>query len=467
MVHHRLALIAVCAAILTAVHGATAQQEVARKAVWIGIGFALEKEIPSVEGTKSERGFRINFVPYGSPAERAGVLVNDVIVGVDGQDFPADEPGKLEGQFRESIMQRMPGDEITLRLIRDSVTKSAQVSGTDVANEELWRNPEAYLLKQPAGATARLTAVHESKVMNIKVLVAERPVGVGGTRKYSSFDVLERTFPKVSRPEEQLANALIDELRIGEGYKDLRQRLARLSGPGDRFRLSRVAYIQHEPFQLRTLAGNTLDEVAAAISQKNPLGVLRIASEWLDAAVVGAPPPPLRTGLNLEQHLEQLVRLFKDVRAKRDEGFSELTPEDRKYLEENCDAVFNAFSNRIGLDQDQDQERWRSNSRVLELAARVDFMKLFEGAELLWQIAQDKYLDDLESAVRKAWEAAGKPEGIFVERESPVGKILVGGNGSTWYRGRRCHCVGPGGERFLHEQRRLDAGQRDSGGFAG
>ncbi|HYR83724.1 MAG TPA: hypothetical protein VE422_06575 [Terriglobia bacterium] len=258
-------------------------------------------------------------------------------------------------------------------------------------------------------------------------LAQQQRAVTGELKEYSSFDELERAFPKVSRPEEQLAKALIDEFKIEEGYKELRQRLAHLSDRGDQFRLSRVAYIQHEPFQLRTIASSTFEQLAVAINQKNPPAALRLAAEWLDAAAVTpAPPPPLKTGLTLEQHLDQLVRLFKEVAEKREQAFEKLTAEDRKYLADNCDNLFTAFF-------DDNQPEFQRHLRILEMAARVNFTKLFEGAELLGRAARVEYLDDLESAVRKAWDKAGKPEGTFVDRESPVGRILVGGNGSTWY----------------------------------
>ena len=449
MLGRRLASIVLFAAILSTVSGAVAQQR--PPAVWIGVGFVLEKDIPQVEGTKSELGLRINQVPFGSPAGRAGVLVDDIIVGVGGDDFHA-EAAQLEQQFRESILRRKPGDEITLRLIRNSVTKSTQVGGADVAadvaNDELWRNPEAYLLKQPPGTTAQLTGVHERKVIEIKFRVKERPIGVGAAKDYSALDAEERGFPKASYAEEELANALIDEFKIGEGYKDLRQQLAHLSDTGDQFRLSRVAYIQHEPFQLRTIAGKTLDQVADAVNRRNPMATLHLAAEWLDAAPRTPPLPALKTGLTLDQHLEQLVGLLKEVAARRDQAFAKLTAEERQYLEDNCDALFATFSQGFYLQEDTDKARWQSNERVLELAGRVDFVKLFEGAELFWRAAQDSYLDDLESAVRKAWETAGRPEGIFIDRESPVGKILVGGNGSTSYREDAAILLDLGGKDF-------------------
>ncbi len=346
--------------------------------VWVGIAFTPEKSIPTTEGTTSEFGFRVNALPYFSPAAKAGVLVGDIIVSLDGQDFHGD-PAEVEKHFRESIMKHAAGDEVTLRVIRD-------------------------------------------KVIDIRVAVEEIPAGVGAVKEYSAFDAVEQAFPKVSRPEEQLANALIGQYKIGESYKDLRQRLAHLSDRGDEFRLSRVAYIQHEPFQLRTVAGTTLDQLAAAINQKDPLLSLHLAAGWLDTPSTPL-PAPLKTGLSLEQHIEQLVDLLRAVQAKRDEAFAGLTADELKVVEDDSDALFTAFSEVKELDL-----------RLLELAARVDFTKLFQGAELLWRVAGDSYLDDLESAVRKAWKAAGKPEGVFIDRESPVGKIVVGGNGSTWYR---------------------------------
>jgi hypothetical protein len=396
MLRHRFLFIALSAAMLSAILPAIAQQPPdpapARKMVWLGIGFTLEKELPPVQGgAKPGLGLRVNYLPYRSPAEKAGVLVDDIIVGMDGNDFST-EPAKLEGEFRESISRHMPGDEITLRLIR-------------------------------AG-----------EVVDIKVLVEERPAGVGAIKEFSSLDAVEKAFPKVGRPEEQLANTLMGEFNIRDAYEDLRRRLAALSDRGDPFRLSRVAYIQDEPFQLRTVAGRTLDQLAAAVDQRNPRAALQLAAEWLDAAADMPAPPPLKTGLTLEQHLDQLVELFGELKAKREEAFRRLTAEDQKYIEENCDDLLDVFAELIDLQTDRNRDRFRRNLQILELAERVDFVKLFEGAVLLSRAAGDKYLDDLESAVRKAWEAAGKPEGIFIDRESPIGKILVRGTGSTWER---------------------------------
>jgi hypothetical protein len=328
--------------------------------VWMGIGFTL-----------GDGGARVNALPFGSPAAKAGVLINDFIVMIDGQ------PVAGELQIRETIASRKPGDPVTLRVAR---------SGAE---------------------------------LDITVIIEERPAGIGEVKEYTPL-----TIPKVARPEERLANELIDEFNIRSAYDDLRQRLGRLSDRGDAFRLSRLAYIQDEPFQLRTVAGSTLDQLAGM----NPSTAVRLASEWLDA-----PAAPsafvLKRGLSLDQHLDQLVSLLEQVRAKRAEAFWQLNPDTRKYLEEKSGVLLASFSESVAMEFNAE------TAAVLQLSQAVDYAKLFEAASLMTLITQDAYLDDLESAVRVAWEAAGRPENAIINRDSPVGKIVVGGSGGNWYTG--------------------------------
>jgi hypothetical protein len=145
----------------------------------------------------------------------------------------------------------------------------------------------------------------------------------------------------------------------------------------------------------------------------------------------------LKTGLNLEQHLDQLIGVLQQMRAKRQEAFATLSDEDRKYLEDNCDRLFDTFADAKDLDP-----------RVLEIAARVNMAKMLEAGEMLWALSDNAYLDDLQAALRKAWELSGKPKGIFINRDSPVGKIVVGGDGNTWYRDDAAILFDLGGRDF-------------------
>ena len=345
--------------------------------VWIGIGFTPQKN-----------GVRVDAVPYLSPAAKAGVRIGDMIVAVDGRDFNGD-PASNDKEFRDVITNHAAGDEVTLRILRD-------------------------------------------ELVEIKVALEERPEGIGSAKEFSTFDSL----PRIARPEEQLANRLIDQFKITADYKDLRQRLAQLSERGDQFRLSRVAYIQREPFQLRTVAQTTFDSLETAVSRRDMSMAFGLAATWLDASGI-RPFTALKIGLSLDEHLDQLVDVLQQLRRTREEAFAKLTEDERKYLADNCDKLFDMFADAKDLDP-----------RVLEIAARVDLTKLLESGQTLWRLSNDGYLDDLESAVRKAWQLAGRPEGIFINRDSPIGKIVVAGNGNTWHTEDAAILLDLGGKDF-------------------
>jgi S1-C subfamily serine protease len=126
MVLRRLLFIGILAA--TASLAGTARTMFQQRApVWIGVGFNAETLNPSPEGTKAKTGLRVGTVVFDSPAEKAGVLINDLIVGVDGQEFTA-EPAVQDKQFRESVLRRAPGDPIILTLVRGADVKDLQLT---------------------------------------------------------------------------------------------------------------------------------------------------------------------------------------------------------------------------------------------------------------------------------------------------------------------------------------------------
>ena len=67
-------------------------------------------------------GVRINVVFNDSPAEEAGLLVNDVITGIDGDTI------KNREQLMEKLSNYLPGDEIVLTILRDEKESEVPVT---------------------------------------------------------------------------------------------------------------------------------------------------------------------------------------------------------------------------------------------------------------------------------------------------------------------------------------------------
>ena len=66
------------------------------------------------ENISDSDGVRVNFVVSDSPAESAGVLVNDVIIGID------DEKIINRAELLETLSHYQPGDKIVLKVQRDN-----------------------------------------------------------------------------------------------------------------------------------------------------------------------------------------------------------------------------------------------------------------------------------------------------------------------------------------------------------
>src|SRR5437016_3677026 len=130
--------------------------------VWIGVAFAVQ-----------DGAIRVTGLPYLSPADKAGVLVNDLIVGIDSEKFQVD-PTALDREFRSYIARHSPGEALTLKVMRDG------------------------------------------DLIDIRVVIEGRP-GNLPVKDYSS--------PKTDWPEESLAARLVEQFKFGKAYEDLRQRL--------------------------------------------------------------------------------------------------------------------------------------------------------------------------------------------------------------------------------------------------
>src|SRR5262245_7215183 len=79
------------------------QQATSQSGVWLGVGFSAERE-----------GIRVATLPYGSPAETAGIRIGDIIAAID------ERPTLTEQQFRDIVSVHNAGDEVLVRVLRDS-----------------------------------------------------------------------------------------------------------------------------------------------------------------------------------------------------------------------------------------------------------------------------------------------------------------------------------------------------------
>ncbi len=85
------------------------------------MGIGLKDEISDVPGEPKPRNLiRVTMVQAGTPADRAGIQIGDLIAGVGGELWP-------EEVFRQKILMMKPNTKVDLGIVRNGVLISLQV----------------------------------------------------------------------------------------------------------------------------------------------------------------------------------------------------------------------------------------------------------------------------------------------------------------------------------------------------
>lgn len=103
---------------------------------WLGV--ALKESTPAPREAlelPADHGAVLSDVASGGPADRAGLLAGDLVVGIDGE--PVETPEDLIA----SIAARLPGDRVRLALLREGEEREIEVElGDPPRSRAAWRS---------------------------------------------------------------------------------------------------------------------------------------------------------------------------------------------------------------------------------------------------------------------------------------------------------------------------------------
>jgi serine protease Do len=122
---------------------------------WLGISLqALTRDIGDYLGVDAKGGIIVNDVVKGSPAEKAGLAVGDIIYEVNGQPLDIDMDEKIP-VFQRRIAEMSPGTAVEFSVLRqhESATDSLKILAT----------------LEPAPITATEAPSYEDKDFEFKV----------------------------------------------------------------------------------------------------------------------------------------------------------------------------------------------------------------------------------------------------------------------------------------------------------
>ncbi len=392
---------------------------------WLGVYYDPVAPIPSLEsGLEREEllgaasGLRLSLVFPDSPAELGGLLPGDLIFALDGEPFTS-PANQIRQDFRGRMDGREAGERVRFHLIRDAIDREPE--------GDFWKDPEAYLEAMPQGARIEASAFKEQRMLEVVVELGHRPEA-----RWPAPKPNEEIYPDVRFPRSawsELVAGLAKREEVESDHEDLLDRLAKTQKTADPFRLDPVIYALRDPLRMESMAAHYRDRAAECYS---PKAALDLSATWMSTQPHW--PIPYR---QLPSTFDELLADVRSVLARAGEqvakAFSGLSEEEREFLLEQRWELSEVFAKDIYIHFDEDRARYRRNQRLLELAERVDQSALQLAAQLTYSLHELRWIQSAQMIVRRQFGGATSDE-ILHEEETTLGRILIGGEGSHWYR---------------------------------
>ena len=395
-------------------------------------------------------GLRVTAVFPGSPADRGGVLPDDVIVALAGKPFtcPAES---LPAELRSALAQRLPGDVFSMRVVRDGESRRLEIDGRPAGTgqaKRFWIAPQTILDSLRAPFDLRAEARQRQAVVDLPVVLALRPEA-----RWPPARPNDAIFPLSLYPESAAGRAFRD-LAASRGLSaenaDLLDRLARCHGGRDPYRLDCMIFVHRDPFRLEAVSRHLAAALGSARQARDL--ALRIAPLLVPAhsptmsAVrrLTFPARPAAGGESIAGHADstaavgdliaQVLEVFDEARGWHERAFASLNDEERAFLAAHLWTLSEVFAGEIYLHLDEDRDRLRDHLRLIDLAARVDFAALGEAAARLALLCDPEWAQAAGERVRAAFGEKAAGDEVILDYPSAHGRLLVCGTGRRWHR---------------------------------
>lgn len=367
---------------------------------WLGIAMKLETLIPKELGKPPAKVVGVARVMPGSAAEAAGVLDNDVIVGVD--DVPVDDKGdKTLLSFRLAITKKKPGETVKLAIRRGErlLDLTATIQPFPKVKAKLKPHPDLDKLRLEPSSTLLMDALRRPELMD-------------------EFAWLLKGF----RDE---ADKVVSTLMKKEDY--------------NAFRLQEVNYLMHHPLDLPLVAHKIADPLHAAFnaSRHDLVGLLQVGMASLD--MTPSPSAAMARPTDFTAYVERLVVAIQQANAERTAALAALDADEIDFLYREAPKLLTEYQGSDGKEVTAAGKREEEvrTLRLLNLALKLDLPRLIRASAA---IAAAIDPDTLKALDKRAGKLERTPAGWKVREErnltvidTPAGRVLIGGTGDNSY----------------------------------
>ncbi|OVE80990.1 hypothetical protein BVY03_04850 [bacterium K02(2017)] len=398
------------------------------------------KDFPELQG---KQGLRVFKIMMDSIAHEAGILVGDIILEYDQENFDLSSPNQASGDFRNYIYeQKNVGDPFKLKIYRINTSFTGQ-KGDELLDKETYESSliNQIINEQKPGDKLDLQINKEGQILEMTVELGRRPnfrssPPPSNAELYPEFETQNPSY-------QQLVQSLIDHYDINSKYKDLIDRYDRDEWWDDDLRNGLFRYVHRDPFKLPVVANDLTDKIEShtQLNGFKTLALQQLLARSLDEAITEPThilTPPKST--KVKKHFEFISNILQESILLRDTAIVNLNQEDLDFL----------YSHLSDMSGKYIHANWNSNSsaddydnfqRFLSLAKKIDFQALFSSAQIFYQLNNPEWIQSFTKALLKYTPTdtesknPGSAQGdVFMVRDTEWGQIIIGGPGKTIYQ---------------------------------
>jgi len=400
--------------------------------------------LPATEGRNiAERGYRYNpllFPPFTAPAEEKPTPFLGITMGMG-----VKEAGGIPVEY---VVEESSAEEAGIR--RRDVIVAVDGLPFDKEDEEATSRLKRVVLERGVGGKIGLTLLRGEEEVIVEARIGERPTASARAAGHGEIDDIQSRLDQLSSP-------LYLELELKGEVDGFRETLIHLYGkshiadsytvsPQNPFRLGEINYALQNPAniipQARGITGALLGLVTE--SGVDVEGLIGEAARRLDAGFVttGYEIPSLRSRDDLVDFITEVA-----VRAEeyREAALAGLSGDELRFLEERSLEV-------LSDDGDEDESDDEELLKLLKIAAKIDYPKLFAAAAETARLVSPEVIAslkrlDVERLKRNPSIPDDAGDGDIIDVvETRFGRIVIGGAGTARYSGNAFVIIDFGGD---------------------
>jgi len=414
---------------------------------FMGINHQPVRDLPDIPGLPVvSGGIQLTSVQHGTPADKAGLLAGDLMIGLSDWLFsmPFDS---MVTAFVNHLHGKRPGDELRIKIVRKQIDRTLTVNGMVKDTEAYIENPIQYVESLGDSSELQFSLKKEWVIMDIFLILGvrnelklPRPLG------FDSSILVEGTTSHraLTFPWQRYVAEVIERYNLQDEWDDLRERLRSIEEGDDGYRLPAMAEIHRNPFYLeeygremiRTING--ISDASLAEVLADPLFAKYLLGERAVYEVVSPVNFPIEgDSSDVADWFQGYIAIFvSDIAV----AFYSLSKDERGFFDEYKFGLSDVFAEMIYINEDDNKRRLKRNLKIIEIGRKVDVKELFSAADRIGM-----FLTELEPIIF-TWMAE-HPE--IKSIDTKWGKIGFGSEGyDRWSNGDYKFIFDPDGNDF-------------------